>query len=286
MSESDTQLRHAEAFRALHARSGAFVIPNPWDAGTARLLAMAGFEALATTSAGFAYSKGLPDNAIDRDAMLAHIAEIVAAGGLPVSADLENGFGDAPQTVAETIRLAAEAGAVGGSIEDATGRADAPIYPHDEAVERISAAVAAARALPYPFTLTARCENYLHGRRDLADTIARLVAYRDAGADVLYAPGLTDPDDIAAVTRAVDAPVNVVMGLQGGLLSVDALAALGVKRVSVGGALARAALGAFLRAATEIARDGTFTFAQAAVPGRDLDRWFAAPDNPPIRVPR
>ncbi|MBR8315123.1 isocitrate lyase/phosphoenolpyruvate mutase family protein [Burkholderia dolosa] len=286
MSESDTQLRHAEAFRALHARSGAFVIPNPWDAGTARLLAMAGFEALATTSAGFAYSKGLPDNAIDRDAMLAHIAEIVAAGGLPVSADLENGFGDAPETVAETIRLAAEAGAVGGSIEDATGRADAPIFPHDEAVERISAAVAAARALPYPFTLTARCENYLHGRRDLADTIARLVAYRDAGADVLYAPGLTDPDDIAAVTRAVDAPVNVVMGLQGGLLSVDALAALGVKRVSVGGALARAALGAFLRAATEIARDGTFTFAQAAVPGRDLDRWFAAPDNPPIRFPR
>ncbi|AIO35576.1 isocitrate lyase/PEP mutase family protein [Burkholderia pseudomultivorans] len=279
MSQSDLQARHAEAFRALHARPGAFIIPNPWDAGTARLLAMAGFEALATTSAGFAFSRGLPDSAIGRDAMLEHIADIVAAGRLPVSADLENGFGDAPAIVADTIRLAAEAGAVGGSIEDATGRADVPIYAFDAAVERVAAAVEAARALPFPFTLTARCENYLNGRRDLGDTIARLVAYRDAGADVLYAPGVTDPGEIAAITRAVGAPVNVVMGLQGGLLSLDALAALGVKRVSVGGALARAALGAFLRGATEMARDGTFTFAEAAVPGRDLNRWFAAPDN-------
>ncbi|WP_146648788.1 isocitrate lyase/PEP mutase family protein [Labilithrix luteola] len=286
MSRSDVQARHAEAFRALHTRPGAFIIPNPWDAGTARLLAMAGFPALATTSAGFAFSKGLPDNAIGRDAMLQHIADIVAAGGLPVSADLENGFGDEPATVAETIRLAAEAGAVGGSIEDATGRADKPIYAHDAAVERIAAAVDAARALPFPFTLTARCENYLNGRRDLADTIARLVAYRDAGADVLYAPGLTDPDDIAAVTRAVSAPVNVVMGLQGGLLSLDALAALGVKRVSVGAALARAALGAFLRGATEMAHDGTFTFAADAIPGRELNRWFAAPDNSPVSFGR
>ncbi|KKI40403.1 2-methylisocitrate lyase [Burkholderia vietnamiensis] len=283
MSDSVLQLRHAQAFRALHTRPGAFIIPNPWDAGSARLLAMAGFDALATTSAGFAYSRGRPDNAIGRDEMLAHIAEIVAAGGLPVSADLENGFGDAPDTVADTIRLAAAAGAVGGSIEDATGRADAPIYPHDLAVERIAAAVAAARELPFPFMLTARCENYLHGRRDLADTIARLTAYRDAGADVIYAPGLTDRDDIAAVTRAVGAPVNVVMGLRGGVLGMDELAALGVKRVSVGGALARTALGAFLRAATEMARDGTFTFAQEAVPGSDLDRWFAARDNSPVR---
>ncbi|KVQ55158.1 2-methylisocitrate lyase [Burkholderia territorii] len=283
MSDSNVQFRQAETFRALHTRPGAFIIPNPWDAGSARLLAMAGFEALATTSAGFAFSRGRPDNAIDRDEMLEHIAEIVAAGGLPVSADLENGFGDAPDTVADTIRLAADAGAVGGSIEDATGRADAPIYPHDVAVERIAAAVDAARSLTFPFTLTARCENYLHGRPDLADTIARLVAFRDAGADVLYAPGVTDPDDIAAITRAVGAPVNVVMGLQGGLLSLDALAALGVKRVSVGGALARAAFGAFLRAATEMARDGTFTFTQAAVPGRDLNRWFSAPDNSRVR---
>ncbi|MGS0893868.1 isocitrate lyase/PEP mutase family protein [Burkholderia stagnalis] len=282
MTYSELQSSHAHAFRMLHARPGAFVIPNPWDAGTARLLAMAGFPALATTSAGFAFSKGLPDNAIDRDAILEHIADLVAAGGLPVSADLENGFGDAPATVAETIRLAAEAGAVGGSIEDATGRADTPIYAYDAAVERIAAAVEAARALPFPFTLTARCENYLHGRRDLDDTIARLVAYREAGADVLYAPGVTDPDEIAAVTRAVGAPVNVVMGLQGGLLSVDALAALGVKRVSVGGALARAALGAFLRGVTEMTRTGTFTFTEAAVPGRDLNRWFAAPDNAPV----
>ncbi|KWA29128.1 isocitrate lyase/PEP mutase family protein [Burkholderia territorii] len=283
MSDSNVRFRQAETFRALHTRPGAFIIPNPWDAGSARLLAMAGFEALATTSAGFAFSRGRPDNAIDRDEMLDHIAEIVAAGGLPVSADLENGFGDAPDTVADTIRLAADAGAVGGSIEDATGRADAPIYPHDMAVERIAAAVDAARSLTFPFTLTARCENYLHGRPDLADTVARLVAFRDAGADVLYAPGVTDPDDIAAITRAVGAPVNVVMGLQGGLLSLDALAALGVKRVSVGGALARAAFGAFLRAATEMARDGTFTFTQAAVPGRDLNRWFSAPDNSRVR---
>ncbi|KUY98420.1 MULTISPECIES: oxaloacetate decarboxylase [unclassified Burkholderia] len=283
MSDSNVQFRQAETFRALHTRPGAFIIPNPWDAGSARLLAMAGFESLATTSAGFAFSRGRPDNAIDRDEMFGHIAEIVAAGGLPVSADLENGFGDAPDAVAETIRLAADAGAVGGSIEDATGRADAPIYPHDLAVERIAAAVDAARSLRFPFTLTARCENYLHGRPDLADTIARLVAYRDAGADVLYAPGVTDPDEIAAITRAVGAPVNVVMGLQGGLLSLEALAALGVKRVSVGGALARAAFGAFLRAATEMARDGTFTFTQAAVPGRDLNRWFSAPDNSPVR---
>ncbi|MBU9126871.1 isocitrate lyase/phosphoenolpyruvate mutase family protein [Burkholderia multivorans] len=280
------QTRHAETFRALHARAGALVIPNPWDAGTARLLAMAGFPALATTSAGYAYSRGLPDNAIGRDAMLEHIAVIAAAGGLPVSADLENGFGDAPEIVAETIRLAAEAGAVGGSIEDATGRADAPIYPLDAAVERIAAAVAAARALPFPFTLTARCENYLNGRRDLADTIARLVAYRGAGADVLYAPGLTDPADIEAVTRAVQAPVNVVMGLQGAALSVDALAALGVKRISVGSALARAALGAFVRAIGEITHAGTFEFAAHAVPSRDLDRWFAASGNPPVEFER
>jgi len=286
MPHAAHQTRHAETFRALHARAGAFVIPNPWDAGTARLLAMAGFAALATTSAGYAYSRGLPDNAIGRDAMLEHIAVIAAAGGLPVSADLENGFGDAPEIVAETIRLAAEAGAVGGSIEDATGRADAPIYPRDAAVERIAAAAAAARALPFPFTLTARCEKYLNGRRDLADTIARLVAYRDAGADVLYAPGLTDPADIEAVTRAVQAPVNVVMGLQGAALSVDALAALGVKRISVGSALARAALGAFVRAIGEITHAGTFEFAAHAVPSRDLDRWFAASGNPPVEFER
>ncbi|MGU7779109.1 isocitrate lyase/PEP mutase family protein [Burkholderia sp. PU8-34] len=281
-THSDLQASQAHAFRALHAQPGAFILPNPWDAGSARLLAMAGFRALATTSAGYAFSRGRPDNAIGRDEMLAHIADLVAAGGLPVSADLENGFGDAPDTVAETIRLAAEAGAVGGSIEDATGRVDAPIYSHDAAVERIAAAVDAARALPFPFTLTARCENYLHGRRDLDDTIARLVAYRDAGADVLYAPGLTDPGEIEAVTRAVDAPVNVVMGLQGASLSLDALAALGVKRVSVGGALARAALGAFLRGVTEMVRDGTFSFAEAAVPGRLLNQWFAAENNPPV----
>jgi 2-methylisocitrate lyase-like PEP mutase family enzyme len=192
-----------------------------------------------------------------------------------VSADLEKGFGDAPETVAETIRLAAAAGVVGGSIEDATGRADRPIYDREHAVERIRAAAAAARALPFPFTLTARAENYLHGRPDLADTIARLQAYQEAGADVLYAPGLASEDDIAAVVRSVDRPVNVVMGLQGVQLSVTALSAIGVKRISVGSALCRAALGTLLRAAREMREHGTFTFANEAASPREISAMFA-----------
>ncbi|MFP3891096.1 isocitrate lyase/phosphoenolpyruvate mutase family protein [uncultured Ralstonia sp.] len=270
-----TQIEKAHAFRALHERSGPFVIPNPWDPGSARLLTALGFEALTSTSAGFAFSRGLPDYGVGRDPILVHIAELVAATDLPVAADLENGFGDDPYTVAETIRLAAATGIVGGSIEDASGRADAPIYPFEASVERVRAAVEATRALPFPFTLTARAENYLHGRNDLADTIRRLQAYQDAGADVLYAPGLKTREEIATVVRAVDRPVNVLMGFADGNLSVAELAELGVKRVSVGGALARAALGAFLRAAEELRETGTFAFARDAAGSARLNGLFA-----------
>jgi len=269
-----TQAEKGRAFRALHQRDGAFVIPNPWDPGTARLLELLGFEALATTSAGSAFSAGRRDNAMGRDEVMADISRIASATNLPVSADLENGFGDSPETVAETIRLAAAAGLAVGSIEDMSRQAGRSIYEREHAVERIRAAAEAARALPFAFTLTARAENYLGGRPDLRDTIQRLEAYQTAGADVLYAPGLTSKDDIAAVVRAVDRPVNVVMGLQGVQLSMAELSAMGVKRVSVGSALARAALGAFLRAAREMREHGTFTFAADAVSYRDLNAMF------------
>ncbi|MDP3938427.1 MAG: isocitrate lyase/phosphoenolpyruvate mutase family protein [Deltaproteobacteria bacterium] len=268
------QEEKARAFRALHERDGAFIIPNPWDAGTALLLARLGFEALATTSAGYAFSIGQKDNTVGRDRMLDHAAQIVAATDLPVSADLENGFGDAPETAAETIRMAAAAGLVGGSIEDSTGRADDPIYERALAAERVRAAAEAARSLPFPFTLTGRAENFITGRPDLADTIARLQAYQEAGADVLYAPGLTREADIAEVVRSVDRPVNVVMGLSGVRLSLAALAKLGVKRVSVGSALSRAALGAFLRAAREMRDQGTFGFADEAVSYPEISKLF------------
>jgi len=240
------------------------------------LLAQAGFKALATSSAGYAFSRGLPDNAIGRAQMMVHLAEIAGATDLPVSADLENGFGDAPEDCAETIMQAAAAGVVGGSIEDSTGRADEPIYPFEAAVERVRAAVEAARTLPFPFTLTARAENYLVGRPDLDDTIRRLQAYQEAGADVLYAPGLKTREEIATVVGALDRPVNVLMGLQGVLLSFDDLRSLGVRRVSVGGSLARAALGAFLRAAHEMRDHGTFNYTKEAASGNEMNQLFTA----------
>jgi 2-methylisocitrate lyase-like PEP mutase family enzyme len=264
-----TQLEKARALRDLHER-GTFIIPNPWDIGTARLLARLGFAALATTSAGHAFSLGQRDGTIDRNEVMLHIASIAAATDLPVSADLEHGFGDDHATVAETIRLAAAAGVVGGSIEDSTGRADSPLYPLAQAVDRIRAAVEAARSLPFPFTLTARAENFLVGRPDLGDTIARLQAYQDAGADVLYAPGLPTANDIATVVKAVDRPVNVVAGLVGSRLTVEELAQLGVRRISLGSTLSRVALGAFLRAVEEMRDHGTFSFADAAVSYRDI----------------
>lgn len=269
-----TQAEKGKLFRALHERENAFIIPNPWDVGSARLLAHLGFEALATTSAGYAFSVGQRDNTIDREQMLRHASEIVFASDLPVSADLENGFGDSPETVAETIRLAAATGLVGCSIEDSTQRREQPIYEFDLAVERVQAAAEAAQELRFPFTLTARAENFLIGRRDLADTIRRLQAYQEAGANVLFAPGLTSKEDIVAVVNSVDRPVNVIMGLQGVQLSLAELSEIGVKRISVGSALARAAYGAFLRAAQEMQTHGTFTFADDAISFRDISALF------------
>jgi len=271
-----TQFEKGRAFRALHERKGAFIIPNPWDIATARLLAHLGFEALATTSMGYALSTGRLDNTIGREETLANASAIASATDLPVSADLENCFGDEPQIVAETIGLAAAAGVVGGSVEDATGRPDHPIYGKEHAVERVRAAAAAARSLPFAFTLTARAENYLHGHPDIKDTIARLQSYQEAGADVLYAPGLSTKEDIAAVVSSVDRPVNVVMGLRGVQLSLADLAAIGVRRVSIGSSLFRATLGAFLRAAREMGEHGTFNFAADAVSPREISAIFKA----------
>jgi 2-methylisocitrate lyase-like PEP mutase family enzyme len=270
-----TQAEKARIFRALHVRDSAFIIPNPWDAGTARLLASLGFEALATTSAGYAFSVGQCDGTIGRDDALAHSAAIVAATDLPVSADLESGFGDSAEAIAETFRRAAQAGLAGASIEDVPQHTAGSVYELELAVDRVRAAAEVTRSLPFPFTLTARAENYLVGRPDLKDTIRRLQAYQEAGADVLYAPGLTSKDDIAAVVRSVHRPVNVLMGLQGAQLTLAELSALGVKRVSVGSALSRAALGAFLCAAREMKEHGTFSFAQQAVSYRDISAMFA-----------
>jgi 2-methylisocitrate lyase-like PEP mutase family enzyme len=270
-----TQVEKGQIFAALHERDRAFIIPNPWDVGTARLLAQLGFEALATTSAGYSFSVGQPDNSVARAEMLMHVATIASATDLPVSADLENGFGDFPEIVAETFKFAAAAGLVGGSIEDMSQQPGRPIYEIGFATERVRAAAEVVRDLPFAFTLTARAENYLAGRPDLSDTIKRLQAYQAAGADVLYAPGIVSQEDIATIVKSVDRPVNVVMGLQGVQLSLDELSALGVKRVSVGSALARAALGAFLRAAREMREHGTFTFAEQAVGYRDINAMLS-----------
>ncbi|HJS23983.1 MAG TPA: isocitrate lyase/phosphoenolpyruvate mutase family protein [Pyrinomonadaceae bacterium] len=255
-----TQAEKGAAFDLLHKRAGIFIIPNPFDVGTAQILEHLGFEALATTSAGYAFSIGTTDNFVGRDRTLAHAATIAAATDLPVSIDLEHGFGDEPEVVAETIRLAAATGAVGGSIEDSTKRDEDPVYDRALAVERIRAAAEVVRGLPFPFTLTARAENYLVGRPDLKDTIERLQMYQEAGANVLYAPGLTTKDDIAAVVSSLDRPVNVLMGIKGVQFTVAELSNLGVKRISVGSALARCAYGAFLRGAREMREHGTFTF--------------------------
>lgn len=256
------QAEKAHAFAELHLGPGLFVMPNPWDVGTARILAGLGFPALATTSAGLAYTLGKRDGegAVSRGEAIAHAATIVAATDLPVSGDLENGFGDDPSTVAETIRLAAEAGLAGCSIEDATGRADEPIYPLVQAVERVSAAVEAARSLSEPFVLTARAENFLHGRADLDDTLERLQAFEAVGADVLYAPGLPGLDALTDVCSTLTKPVNAlpVGGLAG--VTLEQLEAAGVKRVSLGSLLAGAALGALLRAGRELAEQGSFSF--------------------------
>jgi 2-methylisocitrate lyase-like PEP mutase family enzyme len=275
-----TQTIRGEAFAALHRGPKLFAIPNPWDAGSAKMLTALGFEGLATTSAGLAFALGRPDGegALTRDETLANARAIVDATPLPVSADLENGFADEPEACAETIALAAATGLVGGSIEDATGSTAAPIYPFDQALERVRAAVTAARALPFPFMLTARAENFLHGIPDLTDPIRGLEAFADAGADVLFAPGLTSLDAIASVVKAVaPKPVNAIMGLAGKTFSLSALEDIGVRRVSVGSALARAAFGEFLRAAQEIRSKGTFGFANQAIPFAEINAMFRRP---------
>jgi 2-methylisocitrate lyase-like PEP mutase family enzyme len=271
-----TPLEKAAAFRMLHERPGAFVIPNPWDAGTARLLASLGFEALATTSLGLANSLGRVDgtNGVSRAQVIENCRVIAAATDLPVNADLENGYAHEPRAAAEIIRLAAGAGISGGSIEDATGEAEKPIYDFDHAVERVQAAVEVARALPVPFMLTARAENLLHGRLDLDDTIRRLQAFERAGADVLYAPGVRDLATIRTVVSAVSRPVNVVMSAADPDLTVAQLASVGVKRISVGGALSRLALAAFLKGAREMADRGGFTWMRDTVPSRELKDVF------------
>jgi 2-methylisocitrate lyase-like PEP mutase family enzyme len=271
---SPSQADKAQRFVALHARPGAFVIPNPWDIGTARMLAGLGFEALATTSAGFAFSIGRRDGAVSREEAIEHARTIVDATPLPVSADLENGFGDASEAVAATVAMATEVGLAGCSIEDATGRPDRPIYERALAIERVAAAVEAARASAFPFVLTARAENFLHGRPDLDDTIARLQAFEAAGADVLYAPGLRDLATIRQVCAALGKPVNVLMALPGMPLSVEQLAAAGVRRISLGSALSRAAFGAVLAAAREIREHGTFGFIDRAASSAEISAFM------------
>ncbi|HLM95899.1 MAG TPA: isocitrate lyase/phosphoenolpyruvate mutase family protein [Acidimicrobiales bacterium] len=261
----DPSTAKAAAFLALHRRSSPLLLPNPWDEGSARLLAWLGFEALATTSSGFAATRGRLDGSMERDEVMRHAAAIVAATDLPVSADLENGFGDAPARVADTVRLAVDVGLAGCSIEDSTGRGDDPIYDAGLAAERMAAAADAAHRGPVHLVLTGRCENYLHGRRDLHDTIARLRAYQDAGADVLYAPGLVELDDIRSVVDAVDRPVNVLA--RPGGPTIAELAGAGVARVSLGGALCFAALGSVVEAANELLGDGTYGFFDRAAVG-------------------
>lgn len=266
-----TQKEKAEIFKALHEREGAFIIPNPWNPGSARLLAGLGFEALATTSAGFANSLGRLDGQVTLDEVLEHCRNLCSATDLPVSADLENCFADDPERAAETILLAAQAGLVGGSIEDYSGNPSNPIYDFELAVERVHAAAEAARSLNFPFTLTARAENLLRGRHDMDDTVRRLQAFEAAGADVLYAPGLTTLDEVRLVTSALSKPENVLAPMLKGV-TVAQLADAGAKRISVGGALARAALTALLRAGTEMRDQGSFGWASDLASGTDVNK--------------
>jgi len=266
VSQSDKAAR----FRALHEAPASFVIPNPWDAGSARILAALGFQALATSSGASAGILGRRDGKVTRDEALAHARAIVEAVDLPVSADLEKGFGDAPSAAAETIRLAAGVGLVGGSIEDATGSKDKPLYDIGQATERVAAAVKAARALPFPFTLTARTESFLRGNPDLADVIKRLQAFEKAGADVLMAPGLPDLASVRAVCAAVSKPVNFMAGIKGKSFTVAELKAAGVKRISLASSLYRAAMGGLVAAAREVKEKGTFGYIGASLPTAEL----------------
>jgi 2-methylisocitrate lyase-like PEP mutase family enzyme len=272
MSQHDKATR----FRTLHEAPGVFVIPNAWDGGSARILTGLGFRALATSSGACAATLGRVDGKITRDEALAHARTIVAATDCPVSADLEKGFGDSPAAVAQTIRLAAETGLVGGSIEDASGDKDKPLYDMALAVERVAAAVAAARALPFPFTLTARCENYLRGNPDLDDTIRRLQAFEQAGADVLFAPALPDLAAVRAVCTALSKPVNFMVAIKGKSFTVAELAAAGVRRISLATSLYRTAMTGLVAAAHEVKDAGTFGFLDNALTTPDLNKFLQA----------
>ena len=273
-----TPVEKANAFRALHERPGAFIIPNPWDAGTARLLASLGFEALATTSLGLSNSLGRVDGlgVVSREEVIDNCRVIAAATDLPVNADLENGYADEPRAAAEMIRLAANAGVVGGSIEDTTGDPARPIYDFALAVERVHAAVEVARALPFRFVFTARADQLLHGSTDLDATIKRLQAFEKAGADVLYAPGIRDLATIKTVAMSVGKPINVVMSAADPSLTLAQLSDAGAKRISVGGALSRLALAAFLKGAREMKDAGGFTWIRDTAPSKDLKAVFRA----------
>jgi 2-methylisocitrate lyase-like PEP mutase family enzyme len=271
-----SQNHKAAHFRALHAAPGVFVIPNPWDAGSARILAGLGFPALATSSGASAGILGRRDGQVTRDEALGHARAIVEATELPVSADLEKGFGDAPDAAAETIRLAAAVGLVGGSIEDATGDKGRPLYDLSQATERVAAAAEAARALPFPFTLTARAENFLRGNPDLDDTIRRLQAFEKAGADVLFAPGLPDLEAVRAVCAAVSRPFNFMVGIRGKSFTVVELAAAGVKRISLATSLYRAAMSGLVNAAREAKDGGTFSYLDRSLTTSELNGFMHA----------
>jgi 2-methylisocitrate lyase-like PEP mutase family enzyme len=271
-----TQVEKAEAFRKLHEKGSCFVIPNPWDQGSARLLEHLGFQALASSSAGFAFSIAKSDLSISKASLMTHLTGVCQVTSIPVSADLQNGFGNDPEDMAVTILQAAKTGIVGGSIEDASGDSGSPIYPLELAAERIRQAAVAARSLGFKFTLTARAENHLYGRPEIRDTIRRLQAYQEAGADVLFAPGIKSKEEIRLIVSAVDRPLNVLAGLPGMQLTVADLQELGVTRISLGGTLARAAYGALFRAVSEIQTKGTFGFAAEAAPRQELEAIFSA----------
>jgi 2-methylisocitrate lyase-like PEP mutase family enzyme len=266
-----TQAEKAAAFEALHKAPGVFVIPNPWDPGSARLLAGLGFKALTTTSAGYARSIGFPDYNAGRENVMQHIRAMAPMIDVPLAADLEDGFGPKPEDCAETIRQGAAAGLVGGSIEDFTGERANPIHSIEAAADRIRAAAEAARKLPFRFMLCARAENYLHGRADLADTIKRLQAYQEAGADVLFAPGLNTSEEVREVCRSIDRPFNIMKGPRKEQLTVEQVGALGVKRISTGGMMHAVAMSAMIAVGKEMLGPGTFEFTKAMPHAGEID---------------
>ncbi len=269
-----TQTEKALRFRALHERAGTFLIPNPWDAGSARILAALGFEAFATSSAAAAATFGKRDGRLTREEAIASARAIAGATDVPVSGDLKSGFGHGPEAAAETVRLAAEAGLVGCSIEDFTGDANQPLFEIQRAAERISAAAEAAKALPFPFTLTARAENFVRGKPDLDDVIRRLQAYEKAGADVLFAPALPDLAAVRAICAAVSKPVNFMVAIRGKSFSVAELAEAGVKRISFASSLYKAAMTGLIAAASEVKQSGTFGYLEKTLTTAELNKFL------------